>query len=187
MESKKNGHMYGRDTEVSNIRNENRVKGIALVSGSYDPFTNGHLEIVRQAAAMFDAVHVVIFSNSSKKRKYYITDMVEAIKKTLADEKLDNCIATSDDGLLARYCMRNGILYNVRGLRDNLDYGYEVKLSTFNTRLYPELRTVYLQSGNTLSSTDVRELRVYNEDITPYVPRAVAEAIENFEKYVRTT
>lgn len=150
----------------------------ALVSGSYDPFTNAHLEIIQQASEMFDTVYVVIFINSSKKRMFSPSEMLEPIRQTLAEKGINNCIVDSNDGLLARYCIDRGITYNIRGLRDNLDFSYEEKIKAFNARICPRLKTIYLcDSGGKLSSSDVRELLMYNEDISNYVPAPVADMI----------
>lgn len=150
----------------------------ALVSGSYDPFTYAHLSLVKQASKMFDEVHVVIFVNSAKKRTYESGDMVEAIKRTLEKEGITNCVVGKDNGLLAKYCQENGITTNVRGLRNNLDYNYEENIAEVNNLINPELCTIYLRgNGSKLSSSTVRELLKYGEDVSKYVPEEILKII----------
>lgn len=156
----------------------------AIVSGSYDPFTFGHLDIVKQASAIFDEVHVVIFTNSNKKRNFSEKSMVKAIKKVIKNEGLDNCIVTSNDGLLAKYCEDNGINFTVRGLRNNMDYNYEENISEVNQLINPNLTSIYLRAGNkAISSSMVRELFSYHEDITPYVPKEVLKVMNKDMDY----
>lgn len=152
----------------------------ALVSGSFDPFTVGHLAIVQQASEMFDEVHVVIFKNSSKKRMFDAVDMVAAIDADLKKAGINNAIVKLGSGLLAEYCEQNGILHNVRGLRNSGDYEYEEQMIYANTEIFPELKTIYLTGGNNkTSSTLVREFLNYGKDVRKYVPENVYNLILN--------
>lgn len=150
----------------------------AIVSGSFDPFTNGHLEIVKQASQMFDEVYVVIFVNSTKKRNYDVVKMCDAIRKTLIREKITNCIVDYNEGLLAEYCKNKNIETTVRGLRNNLDYNYEENIVEVNKLLNENLQTIYLRgNGNKISSSTVRELLRYNKDVSSFVPLEVLKII----------
>lgn len=161
---------------------ENKKSCKALVSGSFDPFTTGHLAIVKEAAEIFDEVHVVIFINSDKKRTFDIDAMLDAIRETLQQEKIQNCIVKKDDGLLSRYCQRNGIETNVRGLRNSKDYTYEEELVTVNNLYNKKLDTVYFRGGgNQISSSTVRELMKYKEDVSMFVPEPVFRLISKGE------
>lgn len=150
---------------------------IGLVSGFFDPFTIGHLEMVKQASQLFDVVHVVIFTNSKKTRKYDTEKMVNAIKKTLTNLNITNAIVTSSDGLLAKYCETNHIEYNVHGLRNNMDYNYEENIREVNQLLNPNLKTIYLYSGINISSSTVKELLAYGENVEKFVPKEIIEVI----------
>lgn len=152
----------------------------ALVSGSFDPFTVGHLAVIKQASEIFDEVHVVIFINSSKKRIFDIDKMLNAIRETLKINGIENCIVKKDDGLLSRYCQKNGIETNVRGLRNVKDYNYEEELVIVNNLYNKKLETVYFRGGgNQISSSTVRELLRYNEDVSMFVPEPVFKLITN--------
>lgn len=151
----------------------------AIVSGSYDPFTCGHLELVKQASQMFDEVHVVIFVNSAKKRTYNVDDMCKAIDKTLKEEGIYNCIVNHDEGLLAEYCKKHNITTTIRGLRNNLDYNYEENIVEVNKLLNKDLQTIYLRGNdNKISSSTVRELMRYGKDVSMYVPKPIFEMIK---------
>lgn len=157
---------------------DTKPKRKAIISGSYDPFTNGHLELVKQASLMFDEIHVVIFINSSKIRNFDVNDMVDAIDKTLKNEGILNAIVTFDDGLLAEYCKRNDITTTIRGLRNNLDYNYEENIVEVNKLLNKDLQTIYLRGNdNKISSSTVRELLKYNKDVSMYVPKEVLKIL----------
>lgn len=142
----------------------------ALISGSYDPFTVGHLSLLKIATDIFHEVHVVIFKNSGKKRMFDAEEMVEGIKKVLATEGIKNCIISHEDGMLADYCRENEIQYNVRGLRNSLDFEYEESLMYANSLLNKELKPIYLRGEGKVSSSMVREFLLYGKDVSSMVP-----------------
>ncbi len=161
---------------------EKRKPRKALVSGSFDPFTVGHLAVVKEAAELFDEVHIVIFINSAKKRSFDIDAMLDAIRETLENENIHNCVVTKDNGLLSRYCQKNGIETNVRGLRNAKDYHYEEELVAVNNLYNEKLDTVYFRGGgNQISSSTVKELMKYNEDVSMFVPEPVFRLISRKE------
>lgn len=165
------------DVAVPAMESKKPIKK-AIVSGSYDPFTMGHLDIVKDASEIFDEVHIVIFTNSQKKRHFDVDDMCRAIEKSLLDCNITNCVVTHNNGLLAKYCKEHNITTSVRGLRNNLDYNYEENIVEVNKLLNDELKTIYLRgNGNKISSSTVRELLLYGEDVSKYVPRPVLELI----------
>lgn len=145
----------------------------AVVAGSFDPFTNGHLHIVRQAADIFDSVDVAVFSNRKKNRHFYVSDMVQAMNEVFdRTEGLENCRAVDmSEQLLARYCMQNDIHYSVRGLRSNTDYEYEETIAKGCNIIYPHLKTIYVRAADSaISSSLVMELAYYEEPISSYIP-----------------
>lgn len=145
----------------------------AVVAGSFDPFTNGHLHIVRQAADIFDSVDVGVFSNRKKNRHFDVSDMVQAMNAVFErTEGLENCHAVNMSGLLlARYCIQNDIHYSVRGLRSNTDYEYEETIAKGCNIIYPHLKTIYVRAADSaISSSLVMELAYYEEPISSYIP-----------------
>ena len=146
----------------------------AIVAGSFDPFTNGHLSVVKKASEMFDEITVAIGINTNKCRHYSADEMSKAISETLQENGLDNCKVEVVDGLIAKYCSENGIRYSVRGLRNNMDFNYESEISKINRLINPNLETVYLPSDNdAISSSMVREFLQFGLSVKEYVPNAV--------------
>ena len=150
----------------------------AIYPGSFDPFTNGHLDIVKKAAALFDQVYVVVGINSEKKRKFAPEKMIAAIETTLQEQKLTNVTVTAYEGLVAAYARENGIRYMIRGLRNNMDYNYEENIAEVNKLINPDMESVYFRAENVaVSSSMVKELYNYGQDVSPYVPKAVYDIL----------
>ena len=146
----------------------------AIYPGFFDPFTNGHLDIVRKAADIFEKVYVVIGVNVDKARAFPADRIAEAITQTLSQQKLDNCEVVIWQGLVAEYARLHGIGYMIRGLRNNTDYNYEENIAAVNKLINPELESVYFRSNNiALSSSMVKELNSFGKDVSQYVPPAV--------------
>lgn len=144
----------------------------ALYTGSFDPFTKGHLSIVEKAAELFDKVVIGIAYNSKKKRNTDINVMIEAIKKQVSD--LDNVSVTRINGLVADWCQEREYYYLVRGLRDTSDYLYEENIAKINKEINSNLRTIYFRADNdVISSSMVRELCENNKDVSKYVPEEI--------------
>ena len=151
----------------------------AIVCGSFDPFTIGHLDIVRKAADIFDEVHVVIAINANKKRKFDTEQMVQGIKDALTEENITNCNVVAFDGLVAEYCKDNDIKYFVRGLRNSMDYNYEENIAEVNKLINPDIEYVYFRADHiAISSSMIRELMSFGKDVSKYVPKAILKVID---------
>lgn len=159
------------------------MKNIAIYPGSFDPFTNGHLDVVIKGAKLFDKVHIVIGINANKKRSYDSGLMKKAIEETLKDKCLSNCEVYVYEGLIAEYTKENNIGYMIRGLRNNMDYNYEENIAEVNKLINPNLEYVYFRAENVaVSSSMVKELNWFNKDISKYVPEAVQILMSKTEK-----
>ena len=153
-------------------------KRIALFAGSFDPYTNGHHDVVRKAAALFDEVVVLIGINVNKRRAFDAEAMRLAIQQALDSDGL-NARAVIDTGLVSDYCAEHGIRWYVRGLRSAADYSYEEGNAKVNQLLNPKLETIYLRGDDaTLSSSMVRELMAFGKDISGFVPAPVLHALQ---------
>ena len=151
----------------------------AIYPGSFDPFTNGHLDIVRKAADIFDRVYIVIGVNAEKRRSFPADRMAAAISETLAEQKIENCEVVIWEGLVAEYARLRGTEYMIRGLRNNMDYNYEENVASVNKLINPELEYVYFRSNNiAVSSSMVKELHGYGKDVSAFVPAAVLPLLE---------
>lgn len=150
----------------------------AIYPGSFDPFTNGHLDVVKKAAALFDRVVVAIGVNTSKKRNFDTACMKAAIEQTLLEHDIHNCEVCVYSGLVAEFAKDNDIGYMIRGLRNTTDYNYEENIAEVNKLINPELEYVYFRAENVgISSSMVRELLGFQRDVSKYVPQAVLEQL----------
>lgn len=156
-------------------------KRTALFAGSFDPFTNGHLSIVKEASMMFDEVFVCIAYNPNKKRSTDAIAMKDAIELIIYHENLKNVCVVIHDGLVADFCKAFDIGYLIRGLRNTDDYLYEENIAKINFEINPELKTIYYRAKNdVISSSMVKELYKYGKDISKYVPKDV------FDKFYKS-
>ena len=154
------------------------MNSTAIYPGSFDPFTNGHLDIVKKAAALFDEVYIVIGINAKKQRAFDIAKMKSAIEETLIRLNLKNVRVSIFEGLIAEYAKTNGIKYMIRGLRNNMDYNYEENIAEVNKLINPEMEYVYFRADNVaVSSSMVKELNSYGQDVSKYLPKAVYDII----------
>lgn len=157
------------------------TKRVALFAGSFDPYTNGHHDIVKKAVALFDEVVVLIGVNVAKRRAFDAEAMADAIRAAVEADGL-NARVVLHGGLVADYCAENGIRWYVRGLRCESDYAYEENNARVNRLLNPDMETVYLRGDEiALSSSMVRELMAFGRDVREYVPESVAKLIERKE------
>lgn len=154
---------------------------IAVVSGSFDPITAGHMDLVRVAAGIFDAVHVVIVANGEKSHGLFSpTDRLQIAERAVQPYK--NVHAAVHSGLLSDYCASVGAKYLVRGVRNGTDFAYEYDLGAIMRRFDPELETVFLPAPPEracISSTYVRELLKYGCPLDGAVPDGCAALVRS--------
>jgi len=157
---------------------------IGFYAGSFDPFTNGHLQIVKKTAKCFDKVIVGIGYNSEKTERIDKTKMKEAIEKTIAEENLNNVEVVLYDGLTVDKAIECNADILIRGLRNGTDYEYEENISAVNEKI-ANLDTCYFRAGDLgyLSSSIVMELYSKNKSIDKYVPKAVAELLNSLRRF----
>ena len=153
----------------------------AVFVGSFDPITNGHLDIIHRASKLFDEIIIVLAINSEKKTMFSTEDRLAMLIKLIEEEKLTNVQYDQTSKMIYKYCNEKQIKYMVRGIRSNLDYEYEQKMFLYNKQLANNIDTVYLmslQKNIHLSSTGIRELIRHNEDISAYVPKLINSYIK---------
>ncbi len=151
----------------------------ALVPGSFDPITKGHLNIIERAAKMFDKVYVTVFINAQKTPRFKLEDRLEMIRAACAH--IDNVVCDVNEGMLADYCKDNDICTVVKGARDSKDFDYELEMAHFNRERNPSLDTVILPAEKGLdgiSSTLLYEKILTKEDFKKYLPTPVIPIIE---------
>ena len=146
--------------------------------GSFDPISNGHLDIIKRAAKLFDEVHVVVSYNMFKKSAFTKDERIELIK--LATSNLTNVIVTAYDGLVVNYCKDNQINIIIRGMRNYSDYENEFQLFQYNKDINPSVETVILlpsSKNQFISSSAIKELVSFGLDISKYVPKAIVDKV----------
>ena len=153
---------------------------IAIVPGSFDPVTNGHLDIIKRTSALFDKVYVSILSNSAKTPLFSIEERIELISRVTKD--LDNVSVESFSGLLVDYAKQKNASFIVKGLRAVSDFEYEFQMALINKKLAPEVETFFITTNNKysyLSSSIVREVAKFNGDLKGLVPLEIINDIQN--------
>ena len=152
---------------------------IAVCPGSFDPITLGHLDIIRRAAVLFDRVLVCVMINGEKDRGMFPPQRrLELARLAVAD--LPHVEAELWQGLLADYARQRGAGFLVKGVRCGADFDSEYQMAWINQSLAPDLETVLLPARPEFiyfSSTMAREMIRYGQDLTRYLPSAVAEEI----------
>ncbi len=146
----------------------------ALIPGSFDPITNGHLDIIRRAADMFEAVTVGVFINPDKTYLFSAQKRKDMIAQAVKDIKNVDVITCT--GYVADYCRACGIGVIVKGVRDSADYEYEMNMAVYNCARNPEAQTVFLPAYGdmaNISSSAVRKKFTDGEDISGLVPECV--------------
>ena len=150
----------------------------AVYAGSFDPFTIGHLHVLRQAAEVFDTVYVAIAVNSEKNRRTDKETMKRAIQRVIASNGIDNAEVEVFDGLTVDFAIEKGAKFLIRGLRNGTDYEYEENMAIVNSKV-SGIETIYFRAGKTahISSSVVMELYKYGKNIDKWVPKEVLEIL----------
>ena len=157
---------------------------IGLFTGSFDPMTNGHLDLIERASKLFDKLYVGIFYNPHKMGFLPIESRKKTVEKALGHLKNVEVMASHDE-LVVDVARKLGVQVLVRGLRNATDLQYEASFDYYNHQLASELETIYLHSRLEhihISSSAVRELLKFGQDISGYVPNTVLEELEDEEK-----
>lgn len=152
----------------------------AIYAGSFDPFTNGHLDIVKKSLNVFSNVTILIARNSSKDICWGTNDMKNAIQRCMKKEFPNHSwfIDILEEGFVADYCEKHGARYLVRGLRNQMDFLYEENIAKINKELSPSLETVYFRTNDEIvSSSMVREFLFSGKPILKYVPKEIYDLI----------
>lgn len=157
-------------------------KKCALYAGTFDPFTNGHLDIVQRAIKIFDEVVILVAVSPNKKPFMTTESRVGVLKKLFAHEP--KVRVDSWSGLVVEYARQNDIGSIVRGLRPTGDFEIEFQMASMNRKINPECDTVFLMTSEKLyyiSSSLVKEVYTHNGDITPFVPPMVLDEMKKIK------
>ncbi|WP_409294480.1 pantetheine-phosphate adenylyltransferase [Peribacillus sp. SCS-26] len=149
---------------------------IAVCPGSFDPITNGHLDIIQRAAKVFEEVYIVVLNNSSKQPLFTVDERQELIRQ--ATVHIPNVKVSSFQGLLVDYAKSINADAIIRGLRAVSDFEYEMQITSMNRLLNEQIETFFIMTNNQysfLSSSIVKEVARYGGDISELVPTVVKE------------
>lgn len=150
---------------------------IAVYAGSFDPISNGHVDIITRAANLFDTLYVLVTKNIGKTQTFSANERIEMIKKAI---NLENVIVDSTEDLVVRFAKKVKATVIIRGLRNVADFESEISLYHYNKYLDDKIETVVLFPSHRLtyiSSSLIKELVYYNVDIKKYVPEVLVEQI----------
>lgn len=147
---------------------------IAIYPGSFDPITNGHLDILKTGSEIFDKIIIAVSYNVNKQGFLPVDTRVKLIQECVSS--FTNVEVDSFEGLTVEYAKKKGAEVLLRGLRTSFDFEYELQLSQTNNALYKDIKTVFLITKpeyNFISSSMVREILANNGDISKFVPNPV--------------
>ncbi|MEM9100776.1 MAG: pantetheine-phosphate adenylyltransferase [Pseudomonadota bacterium] len=150
-----------------------------LYPGTFDPFTNGHMDLVERASRLFDEVLVGVAVNTGKQPTFTLEERVGLARSIVSH--LENVKVVGFSGLLVDFAKQHGITALIRGLRAVSDFEYEFQLANMNRRLYPDLESIFLtpsEQNSFISSTLVREIAALKGDVSSFIHPIVAEALK---------
>ena len=156
------------------------TKKIALFPGSFDPFTNGHLNTVERASVLFDEIIIGIFTNTTKKGFFTIEE-----KKYLTEQSVKHLsnvtVLTQEEDLTINIAKNLGANFLIRGVRNSQDYEYEKNIASMNKKMAPEIETIFLLSEeeySNVSSSMIKEIARFKGDVSSLVPKEVNELLK---------
>ncbi|MBQ4093018.1 MAG: pantetheine-phosphate adenylyltransferase [Firmicutes bacterium] len=151
---------------------------ICIYSGTFDPVTNGHMDIITRGAALFDKLIIGVAKDNYKKNLFQTEERIEILKEVTAD--LKNVEVEAFSGLLMDYCREKGACAVIRGLRAVSDFEYEMQMALMNKNLNPNVETVFLmtsQQHSFISSSIIKDVASLGGSITGLVPPSVEQRI----------
>jgi len=154
------------------------MERIAVYPGSFDPVTNGHMDIIRRSARTFDKVYVAVLVNSAKKPMFTTEQRMEWIRR--ATEGLDNVEVDTFSGLLVNYMQEKGARFIIKGLRAVSDFEYEFQMALMNHKLSKEIETLFMMTSakyQYLSSSIVKEIARHGASLDGLVPDVLKDEI----------
>ncbi len=147
-----------------------------MLPGSFDPPTNGHIDIIERSATLFEKLYVVVADNVQKMPLFTPVERMEMLRTILSDHK--NIEVVSYRGLVVDFARAHGVGVMIRGVRALVDFGYEFELAMTNKQLNPDLEVLFMPTSPQyfqLRSSAIKEMAAYGADISPMVPPLVVE------------
>lgn len=163
---------------------EQKILRNAVVPGTFDPITNGHIDVIERAAQIFSNVYVCIAHNPEKIPLFPIQERVEMAKESLSH--LTNVFVETFDGLVVKFAQQHQAIALIRGIRAISDFEFEFQMALMNRRLAPQIITLFMMPHpryTYLNSSLIRNVASHGGDVSPYVPANVfRKLVERFQK-----
>jgi len=156
-----------------------RTRSLALIPASFDPVTNGHLDIINRSCSIFERLVVAVAVNVEKEGTFTVGERIELLESAV--EGLAGIEVTSFSGLTTDFARSIGANVIIRGVRAMSDFEYEFEMALMNKHLYPEIETVFMMASQEylyVSSSRLKELVQFGRDVSEYVPAAVAQKLK---------
>ena len=154
-------------------------KRIAMLPGSFDPPTLGHVNIIRRAAELYDRLYVIVANNIAKKYLFSAEEREDFLRTIFKD--VPSIEVLSYDGLMVDFAKENNVGVMVRGVRALVDFGYEFELAMTNKQMLPDLEVLFMPTDPhyfLLRSSQIREMAAFGADVSSMVPEVVAVALK---------
>jgi pantetheine-phosphate adenylyltransferase len=161
------------------MKNDARKPSLALIPASFDPVTNGHLDIIHRSRAIFDRLVVAVAINVEKDGTFTPEERIELLESALGD--IPTIEVTSFTGLTTDFARQIGANVIIRGVRAMSDFEYEFEMALMNKHLYPEIETVFMMASQEylyVSSSRLKELVQFGRDVSEFVPAAVGQQLK---------
>lgn len=158
--------------------NHRHQKAVALYPGSFDPLTNGHIDLIARAARLFDNLILAVVHNPAKNPLFSVEERMDMLREVAG--VYENVEVDSFQGLLVNYAQRRNARVLIRGIRAISDYEYELQMALMNRRLQPELETVFLMASEAysfVSSRMVKEVYALGGDVSGLVPATTLDRL----------
>lgn len=149
---------------------------VAIYPGSFDPITNGHLDIITRSSKIVDRLIIAVSRNNKKKTLFEINERVEMIKEVIKNENISNVEVDTFEGLLMVYANKKKASIVIRGLRAVSDFEYEFQMTGMNYKLNPKIETIFLMSLDKyqlISSKLIKEINALKGNVSQFVPKIV--------------
>lgn len=150
----------------------------AVYPGTFDPITNGHLDVIERASKLVEELHIVVGQNVNKVPTFSAEERMDMIK--MVTSHIPNLVISTTEDLIVRYAKKNKIELIIRGLRNFQDYEMEYTLHQFNKNIYPDIETMIIFPSSLnqfISSSSIKELVFHNADISLYIPEKIIPLI----------
>ena len=153
---------------------------IVIYPGTFDPVTNGHVDVIERATSLFDKVVVTVARNPIKNPLFTVSERLIMLREAL--KQFDNVAVDSFEGLIVDHAKEVGAIGIIRGLRAISDFDFEFQMALMNRKLSDDLRTIFLmphEKYTYLNSTIIRNLAQFNSDVSEFVPPIVSEMLKD--------